>query len=798
MKLNDILGKRLVFCDGGMGTVLQSMGLPVGKRADSWSVEEPEKVKSVHRAYLDVGCDILTANTFGAAADGEYSAEEIVTNGLRIVREAIAESGREALAALDISSTAQLLEPLGEMTFENAYERFVRVVSCGANNGADLILIETMSDPYEIKAALLAAKENSTLPVGVTFTVDEEGRLLSGADIITAAALIESLGADFVGLNCGFGPDKMIELAPTLLGFTKLPVLINPNAGMPVMLNGQATYSLSPDAFAEKLAELVRLGCAAVGGCCGTTPEHLKAAVAQCKDLPLNLPVVQDRRSFISSRTQTVFFGNKTVLIGERLNPTGKPKLKSALQSGSFSYLCEEAVSQQQAGADVLDVNVGVSGIDEAQVLEQAVKTVQSVSQLPLQIDTSDYTALEKALRIYCGKPLINSVNGSEESMRHVLPLAKKYGAMLVCLTLDEKGIPDTAEGRVEIAQRILKRCGEYGIERENLIIDPLTMTVSTDGSSAEKTLNAVEYIRRTLGIHTVLGVSNISFGLPCREKVNAAFFTMAMQKGLSAGIINPLNGALMDAYYTYHVLSGADSGCVDYIANYTGAASGSPSVTQKNPGGTSGNLSSAVISGVTGQACRFTEQLLADISPLAVINEHLVPALDEVGRLFEQKKLFLPQLLNAAQTASACFDVVKNQLRVSGEQETKKCKVILATVKGDVHDIGKNIVKVLLENYGYDVIDLGKNVEPQEIVDCCRTNEAPLVGLSALMTTTLPAMKETVRLLRESCECKIMVGGAVLTEEYAKEIGADFYGRDAMCTIRYAEEYFNVLKKEG
>jgi len=694
---------------------------------------------------------------------------------------------------LDISSTAQLLEPLGEMTFENAYERFSRVVRCGAQNGADLILIETMSDPYEIKAALLAAKENSALPVGVTFTIDESGRLLSGADIVTTAALIESLGADFAGLNCGFGPDKMIELAPALLGFTKLPVLINPNAGMPVMLNGKATYSLSPKAFAEKLAELVRLGCAAVGGCCGTTPEHMKEAIRLCKSIPLNLPKRISRNSFVSSRTQTVFFDNKTVLIGERLNPTGKPKLKAALQSGDLAYLCEEAVRQAQAGADVLDVNVGVSGIDEAQVLEQAIKTVQGVSQLPLQIDTSDYNALEKALRIYCGKPLINSVNGSEESMRQVLPLAKKYGAMLVCLTLDEKGIPDTVEGRIEIAKRILHRCDAYGIERENLIFDPLTMTVSTDADSAEKTLNAVDYIRHTLGIHTVLGVSNISFGLPCREKVNAAFFTLAMQKGLSAGIINPLNGALMDAYYTYHVLSGADSGCVDYITAYADVTSDSASVIRKKQSGKFDNLSSSVINGVTEQACRFTEELLQNASPLAVINEQLVPALDEVGRLFEQKKLFLPQLLNAAKTASACFDVIKKQLQAKGERETKKCKVILATVKGDVHDIGKNIVKVLLENYGYDVMDLGKNVEPQEIVDCCRANCVPLVGLSALMTTTLPAMKETVRLLRETCDCKIIVGGAVLTAEYAEEIGADFYSKDAMCTVRYAEEYFNV-----
>ena len=792
MKLSDILTKRLVFCDGGMGTVLQSLGLPPGKRADSWSIEEPEKVKAVHRAYLDAGCDVITANTFGAAVPGDYEPEQLVAAGLKNVREAIEDSGRDALAALDLSTTAQLLEPLGGMTFEEAYDRFARVVRCGAQSGADLILIETMTDPYEIKAALLAAKENSTLPVGVTFTVDEGGRLLNGADIITAAAQIESLGADFVGLNCGFGPDKMVELAPTLLGFTKLPVLVNPNAGLPVVLNGQTTYTLTPDDFAEKIAELVRLGCAAVGGCCGTTPAHLKAVVDKCRHMPLRLPDNSARASFVSSRTKTVFFENKTVLIGERLNPTGKPRLKEALLSGRYEYLREEAVNQEQAGADVLDVNVGVSGVNEPEALTQAVRTVQGVSQLPVQIDTGDPAALEQALRICCGKPLINSVNGSEASLSHVLPLAKKYGAMLVCLTLDENGIPDSAQERVAIAERIITRCDEIGISRDNIIIDPLTMTVSTDSASAVKTLAAVDEIRHRLGVHTVLGVSNISFGLPCREKVNAAFFAAAMQRGLSAGIINPMNAALMEAYHTHNVLTGADDGCAEYIALYADAVSEQTAPRRQTQSGAVGDLSAAVIGGMPEQACRFTEQLLADTAALDVINGHLVPALDEVGRLFEQKKLFLPQLLNAAKTAAACFDVIKQRLQASGEQQQKKAKVILATVKGDVHDIGKNIVKVLLENYGYEVIDLGKDVEPAAVVDCCLAQNVPLVGLSALMTTTLPAMKDTVALLRQKCDCKIMVGGAVLTEEYAKEIGADFYGKDAMCAVRYAEELFN------
>ncbi len=788
MTFNEAFGKKLLFCDGAMGTMLQSLGLPVGKRADYWSVEQPEKVKSVHRAYLEVGCNIITANTFSAASGGEYSTEQIASCGVRIAKEAVEESGREALVAFDMTAFGELLEPLGELSFEKAYEGFAKAVRAGEKAGADFVLIETMTDTAEIKAAVLAAKENSSLPVVVTFTVDENGRLMTGADIVTAAALVESLGADGVGINCGFGPEKMLEFAPELLNFTKLPVLINSNAGMPVVVDGVATYDVAPVSFAESAKRLVEMGCSAVGGCCGTTPAHLEAVVGLCKDMPINRPDVSDRKSFVSSRAKTVFFNDKTVIIGERINPTGKPKLKAALKENNLEYLCAEAVSQEQAGADILDVNVGISEIDESSVLEAAVKKVSQVTVLPLQIDTSNVTALEKALRAYVGKPLINSVNGSEESLESVLPLAAKYGAMVVGLTLDEKGIPETAEGRIKIAKRIISRAAEYGIDKSDIIIDPLTMTISTSAVGALPTLEALDYIKNTLGVHTVLGVSNISFGLPCREKINSAFFTLAMQKGLSAGIVNPLNAAMMDAFYSYNALYAYDKGCLEYIANNPVDSVKSERIeAKKSVSDTVSNLKSAVIKGMGEKAAQETEKLLCEKTPVEIIDGYLIPALDEVGAQFESKRLFLPQLLLAANAASAAFDIIKKKLAADGAAQNKG-KIILATVKGDIHDIGKNIVKVLLENYGYEIIDLGRDVPAEEIVKAAKENNVSLVGLSALMTTTVPNMARTIELLRQEHTCKVMVGGAVLTKEYAEQIGADFYCKDAMASVRCAE----------
>ena len=792
MNFKEQFGSRLLFCDGAMGTMLQSLGLPAGKRADHWSIEQPDKVKSVHLKYLECGCNIITANTFSAPAGGEYSPEEIAEAGVRVAKSAVAESGKQAFVALDMTSTGELLEPFGSLTFDDAYEGFARTVRAGDAAGADLILIETMTDTAEIKAAVLASKENSSLPVVVTFTVDEDGRLMNGADIITAAALIESLGADGVGLNCGFGPEKMLEFVPELLGFTTLPVLVNSNAGMPNVIDGKTVYDIDAVRFAESAEKLVRLGCAAVGGCCGTTPAHISAVVERCAPIGICKKNETNRKSFVSSRCKTVFFEDKTVIIGERINPTGKPKLRAALQEGNLEYLCGEATSQEAAGADILDVNVGISQIDEVKVLADAVKCVQQVTTLPLQIDTSDVHALENALRVYVGKPLINSVNGSEESMSTVFPLAAKYGAMVVGLTLDDKGIPETAEGRIEIAKRIIDRAAQYGIDKSDIIIDPLTMTISTADNGALPTLQALDVLKNEIGVHTVLGVSNISFGLPNREKINSTFFSLAMQNGLSAGIVNPLNAAMMDAYYSFNALFARDSGCLEYIANNAVIGhSEQTTVVNKSETSLPDNLRSAVVSGLAEKSAEITKLLLADKTPLEIIDGMLIPALDETGKLFEEKKLFLPQLLLSAKAATSAFDVIKSAIAQSGESENKKGKIILATVKGDVHDIGKNIVKVLLENYGYDVIDLGKDVSPEAIVERAKADEVKLVGLSALMTTTVPNMAATISLLRSEHNCRIMVGGAVLTADYAKEIGADYYCKDAMASVRCAEKLY-------
>lgn len=789
MNFKEVFGKKLLVCDGAMGTMLQSLGLPVGRRADYWSVEQPQKVKQVHLAYLKAGCDIVTANTFSAAVGGEYSTEQIVQCGIAIAKDAVEQSGKDALVALDLTSGGELLEPLGDVTFESSYNGFARAVKAGEAAGADFILIETMTDTAEIKAAVLAAKENSSLPVVVTFTVDENGRLMTGADIVTAAALIESLGADGVGLNCGFGPQKMLEFLPQLLQFTKLPVLINSNAGMPVVADGVASYDIDENEFAKYAAKMAELGCSAIGGCCGTTPKHIAAVVEKLKNKELSKPIVE-RKSFVSSRTKIVFFDSKTVLIGERINPTGKPKLREALKIGDYEYLCTEAVNQEQAGADMLDVNVGASGIDEASVLETAIKRVSQVSELPLQIDTSNISALERALRVYVGKPLINSVNGSEESLSSVLPLAAKYGAMVVGLTLDENGIPETAEARIEIAKRIIDRAAQYGIPKEDIIIDPLAMTISTSDVGALPTLNALDYIKNTMGVHTVLGVSNISFGLPNRQIINSAFFTLAMQKGLSAGIVNPMSAEMMQAYYAYNALYAYDKGCLDYIENCSSPQQAVSMAVKNETTVLADDLQGAVIKGLKEKAAQKTAEMLESKRAVEIIDGYLIPALDEVGKQFENKKLFLPQLLLAAQAATAAFDVIKTQIQASGEEKAKKGKILLATVKGDVHDIGKNIVKVLLENYGYDVVDLGRDVDPELIVETAKSQNIKLIGLSALMTTTLPAMQKTIELLRAEHECKVIVGGAVLTEDYAAQIGADCYGKDAMAAVRYAEEF--------
>lgn len=787
MKFIDLLGKERLFFDGAMGTMLQKNGLSAGEIPETWNITHRDTVYAIHKAYADAGCNIIKSNTFGANAlkfkGTDYTVEEIVTSAIDIAKTAV--SGKDkTFVALDLGPTGKLLKPYGELPFETAYELYKQQVIAGKKAGADLVLIETMGDTYEIKAAVLAAKENCDLPIVVTMIFDESGKLLTGSDIKTAVFMLEGLGVDAIGFNCGLGPRQMLSLLPELLKYSSTPLAVNPNAGLPECVNGVTFFNVTPEEFANDLKELAEMGVSLLGGCCGTTPEHLKEAVKLCKDIPVS-PVKQKSITAVTSYSKTAVIGERPIIIGERINPTGKKKLKAALVSGDSGYIFSEALSQVECGADVLDVNVGLPEIDEPKVMCDTVRGIQGITNLPLQIDTSDPAAMEQALRIYNGKPLINSVNGKKESMEKIFPLAKKYGGVVVCLTLDEGGIPESAEGRIKIAEKIINTAKEYGIDKKDLIIDTLAMTVSTGAENAKRTLQALSYVRNTLGVNTVLGVSNISFGLPKRDNINAAFFTLAMGSGLSAGIINPKSDSMMNAFYSYCALNGYDENFETYISKTSDSAP-----TAKND---KTDLKTAVINGLSKAAGENARELLKTEQPLDIINLYLIPALDIVGKGFEDGTIFLPQLLMSADAAKAAFDEIKASIPAEANGSEKKNKVVIATVKGDIHDIGKNIVKVLLENYGFDVIDLGKDVDPEIIVDTAIKEKVKLVGLSALMTTTVVNMEETIRLLRKRYpECKVMVGGAVMTQDYADRIGADSYAKDAMGAVRYAERLFS------
>lgn len=787
------LGTRPLFMDGAMGTLLQSHGLAPGEAPEFWNLTHPDVLQSIHCAYLSAGADILLANTFGANCYKlESTAEqrrEIIHAGITLAREAARE---RAWVALDIGPTGKLLQPYGALSFEDAYTAFAEEIEAGAEAGANLIVIETMSDIYETKAALLAAKEHSVLPVLVSLTFDESGKLLTGADIAAAAAVVEGLGADVIGMNCGLGPQQMLRLLPQLRAACSLPIAISANAGLPVVVNGETQFLVAPEEFAANCRALLEGGAALVGGCCGTTPAHIAAMVDACRTLPVIAPP-EHHCTIAASYTHAVSFGAAPLVIGERLNPTGKKALKEALRAGDLDFLCREALAQADHGAQILDLNVGLPELDEPEMLCRAVQAVQSVCDLPLQLDTSNMEALKRALRIYNGRPLINSVNGSAESMAAVFPLAKKYGAAVVALTLDENGIPDSASGRIAIAEKILATAKTYGLCEKDLIVDALAMTVSTGADNANIALETLDYVRHKMGIHTVLGVSNISFGLPRRDKLNAAFFTMAMSRGLSAGIVNPGDASMMDAYRCFCALSGCDDHCATYVSYCSAPTEDTPA---NHPVPAELTLHQAVVRGLAGEAESKTRQLLQTTTSLEIIDGILIPALDEVGAGFEKKTVFLPQLLMSADAAKASFAVLKEHMAASGTQQTEKGRLLLATVKGDVHDIGKNIVKTLLENYGFSVLDLGKDVSPAAIAEAVRQEDIRLVGLSALMTTTVPYMEETIRLLHETApHCRTMVGGAVLTASYANQIGADFYARDAMSAVRCAEEVFSGSK---
>lgn len=795
MKLREMTGKKRLFFDGAMGSLLQSQGLPENYLPDIWNVENPEAVKACHMAYLEAGSNILTTNTFGASEEKlkpyGCSVEEIFEAALQLIRQAQEETGKRAFAAADLGPSGKLLKPYGDLDFEDAVSHFKRLARAAERCGADLILIETMSDLYEMKAAVIGAKEGADLPIFATLAFDENGKLFTGGDPAAAVALLEGLGVDALGVNCGFGPALLKPVIEKMSRISSLPLIAQPNAGLPKTIKGETVYDLGPEAYADEMAEIAEKA-AVLGGCCGTTPAHIRALVSRCAETPL--PRLSPHKNLlITSYCQTLEIGEKPVIIGERINPTGKKKLQKALREGDTGYVLKEVLKQEEAGAQVIDINVGLPDIDEVRILRETTEAVQAVSGLPLQLDTADPEAMEQALRHYNGKPLINSMNAKAESMEQILPLVKKYGGGLVCLPLDDEGIPETAEGRLKIAEKMIRRAEDCGIPRREILLDGLTMPVSAGDRHALVTLETIRRAKKELGVKTILGVSNVSFGLPERHFLNTAFFTMALEAGLDAAIINPNSEEMMGAYYAYCALSGKDPQSEAYISAWQKREPASP---KPAAAAQEMRLKDCVCKGLQEEAVKAAERLSrSGRAALDIINEELVPALDETGIGFEQGRIFLPQLLMSAEAAKAAFEVLKNYIKVDETGESGG-SVVLATVQGDIHDIGKNIVKVLLESHRFNVLDLGKDVAPETIVSAVREHDIRLLGLSALMTTTAPYMKKTIELLhKEGLDCKVVVGGAVITPSYAEQIAADYYAADAMDTVRYAER---VLRHGG
>ena len=794
MNFSDYLKNNIVYLDGGMGTLLQAGGLKPGEHPEKWNISHPEVITNIHKSYYDSGSNVVCTNTFGANSlkFNDEELEEIIKAAIGNAKKAkeLSNTTHEKFIALDIGPTGKLLKPLGDLDFEDAVTVFSKTVKLGVKYGVDLILIETMNDSYETKAALLAVKENCDLPVLVSNAYNEDGKLMTGASPAAMVALLEGMGATAIGANCSLGPKQLTKVAEELLENASVPVILKPNAGLPEVKDGETRFNVTPEEFSTDLTNLIKKGLRVIGGCCGTTPDYIKALTEKSKDLK---PVETKNKNLtvVSSYTKAVKFLNSPILIGERINPTGKKRFKQALIENDIAYILNEGVSQQEKGVHILDVNVGLPDIDESEMLRKTVQELQAVIDLPLQIDTADVVAMENALRIYNGKALVNSVNGKKECMKAIFPLVKKYGGVVVALTLDENGIPETAEGRVEIAKNILSVAKDYGIEKNNIIFDTLAMTISADQSAASETLKALNIIKNELGCHTSLGVSNVSFGLPNRDVLNSVFFALALENGLSGAIMNPYSSEMMKTYYTFKALKGLDYNCADYISV---AESFTTTVTQNKKETTavsesSSELMFSIIKGFKEKSGEITKEMLKTKEPLQIVNGEIIPALNEVGSGFENKTIYLPQLLMSAESAKSAFEVIKEFMQ-NGEKAKSKGTFVIATVRGDIHDIGKNIVKLLLENYGFNVIDLGKDVPPETVAQTVIKTNAKLVGLSALMTTTVPAMEETIKLLREQAPwCKVVVGGAVLTQEYADKIGADKYAKDAMETVRFAEE---------
>ena len=806
--LRERLGKEWLFCDGGTGTFLQEHGLQGGELPETWNVDHPDIIIQLYEGYLKAGSDIFNTNTFGLNSfKFPGRVEELMTAAVELAKKAMKNTGREdAYIAVDIGPTGKLLEPMGDLSFDKAVEVFGEVMSAGEKAGGDLILIETMSDSYEAKAAVLAAKEYTNLPIIVTTVYDQKGKMLTGGNVDSTVAMLEGLGVDALGMNCGMGPDLMIPMVERLVEVASVPIVVNPNAGLPRTEGGKTVFDVAPEEFSDVMAKIAEMGVQVLGGCCGTTPEHIRQTIEKVRKIEFK-PNTFKEITVVSSFCQAVVCDKKPILIGERINPTGKKRFKQALRDADIDYILSQGLEQEDAGADILDVNVGLPEIDEPQMMRQVVTRLQGVTGLPLQLDTTDPEALEQGLRYYNGKAMINSVNGKEEVIKMVMPLVKKYGGVLVGLALDEDGIPETADGRIAVAEKIYKAADEYGIPRKDIVIDGLCMTISSDSSSAVTTLETIRRIRDEYNGHSILGVSNISFGLPQRALITSYFLTMAMQMGLSFAIVNPNNEQMMAAYRSFLALSDMDPQCMGFIEAYAnatvatistgGAASGAAGTggavadAAGNQGEAQSALGNAIERGMVGVAENAMKEAIKSRDALEIINDELIPALDKVGKGFEKGTVFLPQLLLSADAAKAAFEVVKASL--AGKPREMKGKVIIATVKGDIHDIGKNIVKVMLENYGYDVIDLGKDVPPEVIVDRAVEDDVKLIGLSALMTTTVVSMEDTIKLLREKKpDTKVVVGGAVMTQEYADAIGADCYAKDAMATVRYADEVFS------
>ena len=797
MNFKEYLQNNIVYLDGGMGTLLQANGLKPGELPELWNLTHPEIITKIHTDYFNAGSNVVCTNTFGANTlkFDETQLEQIVKTAITNAKNAIKNSKapQHKFIALDIGPTGKLLKPLGDLDFEYAVSVFAKTVRLGAKYGVDLVIIETMNDSYETKAALLAVKENCDLPVIVSNAYGQDGKLMTGATPAAMVALIEGMGADALGANCSLGPRQLRIVAEELLKNASIPVILKPNAGLPKSVDGKTVFDITPQEFADELTDIVKTGVRVCGGCCGTTPEYIKALTDKTAGIQ-PAPLTKKSLTVVSSYSHAVKFGASPILIGERINPTGKKRFKQALLENDIDYILAEGVNQQEKGVHILDVNVGLPDIDEVAMLNSAVCELQAIIDLPLQIDTADICAMEAALRRYNGKAMINSVNGKPESMAAIFPLVKKYGGVVVALTLDENGIPSTAEKRVEIAKKILATAAEYGIDKKDIIFDTLAMTISADTSAASATLEALHTIKTELGCHTSLGVSNVSFGLPNRDAVNSTFFAMALQNGLSAAIMNPYSADMMKTYYTYNALKGLDPNCADYIAHADEFTVSAPTQTVTAPSCDTqytSELQYSIMKGFKDKASEITKELVKVTEPLNIVNLEIIPALNTVGVGFENKTVYLPQLLMSAEAAKSAFEVIKSTM-VSGDTKSQKPTFVIATVHGDIHDIGKNIVKLLLENYGFSVVDLGKDVPAEAIVEKVIELNAKIVGLSALMTTTIPAMQKTIELIKQKAPwCKTIVGGAVLTQEYADKIGADKYARDAMEAVRYAEEVF-------